>query len=44
LGLWLSERAFPLSLSFEAERFALYSARDSVGGGPYHIEALYPFA
>jgi 2'-5' RNA ligase len=44
VGLWLSERAFPLSLSFEAERFALYSARDSVGGGPYHIEAIYPFA
>jgi 2'-5' RNA ligase len=44
VGLWLSERAFPLALSFEAEQFALYSARDSVGGGPYHVEAVYPFA
>ncbi len=44
VGLWLSERAFPLSLSFEAARFALYSSRDSVGGGPYRIEAVYPFA
>ena len=44
VGLWLSERAFPLAVTFEAARFALYSARDSVGGGPYHIEAVYPFA
>ena len=28
--------------SFEAPRFALYSARDSVGGGPYLVEADYP--
>jgi 2'-5' RNA ligase len=32
---------FP-KLSFEAERFVLYSARDSVGGGPYIVEAAYP--
>lgn len=44
VGIWLSQRAFPLSLSFEAARVALYSSRDSVGGGPYRIEALYPFA
>ncbi len=44
VGMWLSERAFPLSLSFEAAHFALYSSRDSVGGGPYRIEAVYPFA
>ncbi|WP_294534149.1 RNA 2',3'-cyclic phosphodiesterase [uncultured Rhodoblastus sp.] len=44
VGYWLSNRAFPLALSFDAPRFALYSARDSVGGGPYHIEAVYPFA
>jgi 2'-5' RNA ligase len=33
---------FP-KLSFTAERFVLYSARDSVGGGPYLVEAGYPF-
>jgi 2'-5' RNA ligase len=27
---------------FTAERFVLYSARDSVGGGPYVVEAAYP--
>lgn len=30
-------------LTFTAERFVLYSARDSVGGGPYLVEAAYPF-
>ncbi len=44
VGAWLAERAFPLALSFEARRFALFSSRDSVGGGPYRIEAAYPFA
>lgn len=32
---------FP-KLSFTVERFVLYSARDSVGGGPYVVEAEYP--
>ena len=27
---------------FSASRFVLYSSRDSVGGGPYVIEAAYP--
>ena len=31
-------------LTFTAERFVLFSARDSVGGGPYLVEAAYPFA
>lgn len=31
-------------LSFTATRFVLYSSRDSVGGGPYVLEAAYPFA
>jgi 2'-5' RNA ligase len=44
VGNWLAERAYPLALSFAAPHFALYSSRDSVGGGPYRIEALYPFA
>lgn len=30
-------------LSFMAEQAILYSARDSVGGGPYLAEAIYPF-
>ncbi len=44
VGAWLSERAYPLALSFEATRFVLYSSRDSVGGGPYRMEAVYPLA
>jgi 2'-5' RNA ligase len=31
-------------LSFTANRFVLYSARESTGGGPYVVEAAYPFA
>jgi 2'-5' RNA ligase len=30
------------SRSFTANRFALYSSKDSVGGGPYVVEATYP--
>jgi 2'-5' RNA ligase len=33
---------FP-KLAFTAERFVLYSARASTGGGPYVVEAAYPF-
>jgi 2'-5' RNA ligase len=28
--------------SFTVSRFVLYSSRDSVGGGPYVVEAAYP--
>ncbi len=28
--------------NFTAERFVLYSSRESVGGGPYVVEAAYP--
>lgn len=31
-------------ISFTARRVALYSARESVGGGPYVVEAAYPLA
>lgn len=31
-------------LAFEADRFVLYSARASVGGGPYLVETTYPLA
>jgi 2'-5' RNA ligase len=44
VGDWLSQRAFPLSLKFQAGGFVLFSSRDSVGGGPYRVEADYPFA
>ena len=30
-------------MSFLAERFVMFSSRDSVGGGPYVVEADYPF-
>ncbi|NIX75352.1 RNA 2',3'-cyclic phosphodiesterase [Microvirga terricola] len=29
-------------LTFTARRFVLFSSRDSVGGGPYVVEAAYP--
>ncbi len=38
---YLGTRGF-LTRRFEAERFVLFSSRDSVGGGPYVIEAAYP--
>jgi 2'-5' RNA ligase len=39
---YLSDRGSFRSASFRAERFVLYSSRDSVGGGPYVVEAAYP--
>jgi 2'-5' RNA ligase len=38
---YLGARAL-LSRTFEATRFVLFSSRDSIGGGPYVIEAAYP--
>ena len=38
---YLSARGF-LSRSFVTTRFVLLSSRDSVGGGPYQLEAAYP--
>lgn len=38
---WLTTRAIR-PLTFTAERFVLFSSRDSVGGGPYRVEAAYP--
>jgi RNA 2',3'-cyclic 3'-phosphodiesterase len=40
---FLSTRALIHPISFEAKRFVLYSSRASTGGGPYVIEAAYPF-
>ncbi len=31
-----------IARSFMARQFALYSSKDSVGGGPYVVEATYP--
>jgi 2'-5' RNA ligase len=42
VAAYLGTRGYFPSLRFEAERFVLYSSRDSVGGGPYIVEAEYP--
>ena len=42
VAAYLGARGYFPSLKFEATRFVLYSSRDSVGGGPYVIEAEYP--
>ena len=38
---YLGTRGF-LTRRFDVERFVLFSSRDSVGGGPYVVEAAYP--
>ncbi len=42
VAAYLGTRGYFPPLRFEAERFVLYSSRDSVGGGPYIVEAEYP--
>lgn len=42
VAAYLGDRGF-LSRSFTADRFVLFSSRDSVGGGPYIKEEVYPF-
>jgi 2'-5' RNA ligase len=39
---WLAARGAAARRAFEARRFVLFSARASVGGGPYVVEAAYP--
>lgn len=39
---YLSARGYFFSRRFEANRFVLFSARSSTGGGPYVVEAAYP--
>lgn len=39
---YLSQMGVFRRVSFPANRVALYSARDSRGGGPYRIEVTYP--
>jgi 2'-5' RNA ligase len=41
---YLSARAGFHSAPFAVSRFVLFSARASVGGGPYVVEAAYPLA
>ena len=41
---YLSTRAAFRSMTFMVSRFVLFSSRASVGGGPYVVEASYPFA
>jgi 2'-5' RNA ligase len=41
---FLSARAAYRSPPFTVSRFVLFSARASVGGGPYVVEAVYPLA
>lgn len=38
---YLAARSFFTPCGFTAPRFVLYSSRDSVGGGPYVVEAAY---
>ena len=42
VAAYLSMRGWLASRTFPVERFVLFSARDSVGGGPYVAEAVYP--
>ena len=41
---YLASRALMQPLPFPVSRFVLFSARASVGGGPYVVEAAYPLA
>ena len=42
IGKFMMRAGFVFTDPFPVERFVLYSARDSVGGGPYLIEETYP--
>ena len=42
VALYLAQQGFFPALRFTATRVALFSARDSTGGGPYLVEAAYP--
>ncbi len=44
VAAFLAQRGYLAGLGFRPERFVLFSARDSVGGGPYVAEAAYPLA
>jgi len=42
VAAWLGARALFRAITFTAQRFVLYSSRESTGGGPYLVEAQYP--
>ena len=42
VAAYLGERGLFVPLTFTVTRVALFSARDSTGGGPYVVEAAYP--
>jgi RNA 2',3'-cyclic 3'-phosphodiesterase len=42
IARFLQAQGFIEPFAFEAGRIVLYSSRDSIGGGPYVIEATYP--
>lgn len=42
VAAYLGARGYFPPIKFTAEHFVLYSSRDSVGGGPYIVEAEYP--
>jgi 2'-5' RNA ligase len=42
VAAYLGARGYFPPLRFMATRFVLYSSRDSIGGGPYILEAEYP--
>ncbi len=39
---YLAVRGWIAAMTFEVDHFTLFSSRDSVGGGPYVTEAVYP--
>jgi RNA 2',3'-cyclic 3'-phosphodiesterase len=44
VAFYLSSRPLIRPITFRPTRFALFSSKDSVGGGPYIVEATYPLA
>jgi 2'-5' RNA ligase len=44
LAKWLSHRGGLFVPAFSIDRFVLFSARESIGGGPYIVEEAYPLA
>lgn len=41
---WIALRGLFMSRTFLVPRFALFSAKETVGGGPYLVEETYPLA
>jgi 2'-5' RNA ligase len=39
---FLAARGYFRTAAFPVSRFVLFSSRNSVGGGPYVVEASYP--